>query len=202
MSQQSEIMSQQSEMMSQQNDVESESKKLEKKIKKEFEKLTVLQSIQDISQQFNKCQIDVLKYVFKTYIEGKKEITFQKFKDSIIAKRRPQLKQDKHPDDAKLYNGTATNEEIAKYKNRCRFIILHKNKLVQCRHLIHSVENNYTFSDVESNQHSDNVSDSDLEEESTSNELNNNYINNTCLCTRHKGQNNVLASEFIYPIFD
>ena len=112
--------------MSQHNDIEDESKKFEKKIKKEFEKLAILQSIQDVSQQFNKCQINVLKYIFNNYIQANKDITFQKFKDSIIAKRRPQLKQDKHPDDAKLYNGTATDEEIAKYKNRCRFIILHK----------------------------------------------------------------------------
>lgn len=188
--------------MSQQNDIETESKKLEKKIKKEFEKLTVLQSIQDISQQFNKCQIDVLKYVYKTHIKGKKDISFQKFKDSIIAKRRPQLKQDKHPDDAKLYNGTATDEEIAKYKNRCRFIILHKNKLVQCRHPIHSGEDNYTFSDSESYQHLDSDSEKDSEEESTNNQLNNDYLNNTCLCAKHKGQNNILASEFVYPTFD
>ena len=60
--------------MSLQNNVEEESKKLEKKIKKEFEKLTVLQSIQDLSQQFNKCQIDVLKYIYKTHIKGKKYI--------------------------------------------------------------------------------------------------------------------------------
>ena len=196
--------------MSQQNDIETESKKLEKKIKKEFEKLTVLQSIQDISQQFNKCQIDVLKYVYKTHIKGKKNISFQKFKDSIIAKRRPQLKQDKHPDDAKLYNGTATDEEIAKYKNRCRFVILHKNKLVQCRHPVHSVEDNDTFSDAESYQHSDSNSEKDSEEdsekdseeESTNSQLNNDYLNNTCLCAKHKGQNNILASEFVYPTFD
>lgn len=192
--------------MSQQNDVEAESKKLEKKIKKEFEKLSVLQSIQDISQKFNKCQYEILKYVFKNYIEGKKEITFQEFKNSIIAKRRPQLKQDKHPDDAKLYNGTATDEEVAKYKNRCRFIILHKNKLVQCRHPIHPGENDDTFSNTKPYQHldsdSEKDSEEDSEEESTSNELNNNYINNTCLCAKHKGQNNVLASEFVYPKFD
>ena len=198
--------------MTQQNDIEAESKKLEKKIKKEFEKLTILQSIQDISQQFNKCQVEVVKYIYKTYIEGKKKITFQEFKDSIIAKRRPQLKQDKHPDDAKLYNGTATDEEIAKYKNRCRFVILHKNKLFQCRHPIHSVKNNDTFSDAdaESYQHSDSDSEEDSEEdlekdseeESTSKELNNDYLNNNCLCAKHKGQNNILASEFVYPTFD
>lgn len=188
--------------MTQQNDIEAESKKLEKKIKKEFEKLTILQSIQDISQQFNKCQVEVVKYIYKTYIEGKKKITFQEFKDSIIAKRRPQLKQDKHPDDAKLYNGTATDEEIAKYKNRCRFIILHKNKLVQCRHPIHSVEDNYTFSDSESYQHLDSDSEKDSEEESTGKGLNNDYLNNNCLCAKHKGQNNILASEFVYPTFD
>ena len=188
--------------MSQQNDIETESKKLEKKIKKEFEKLTVLQSIQDISQQFNKCQIDILKYVYKTHIKRKKDISFQKFKDSIIAKRRPQLKQDKHPDDAKLYNGTATDEEIAKYKNRCRFVILHKNKLVQCRHPIHPDENNDTFSDAESYQHSDSDSEEDSEDESTSNKINNDNLNNNCLCAKHKGQNNILASEFVYPTFD
>ncbi len=184
--------------MSQHNDIEDESKKFEKKIKKEFEKLAILQSIQDVSQQFNKCQINVLKYIFNNYIQANKDITFQKFKDSIIAKRRPQLKQDKHPDDAKLYNGTATDEEIAKYKNRCRFIILHKNKLTQCRHAIHPGENNYTFSDTESYQDLED----DLEKKSTNNILNNNYINNTCLCSKHKSQNNVLASEFIYPTFD
>ena len=73
---------------------------------------------------------------------------------------------------------------------------------MQCRHPIHSVENNYTFSDVESYENSDSNSEEDSEEESTSNELNNDYINNTCLCAKHKGQNNILASEFVYPTFD
>mgnify|MGYP005640716881 CR=1 FL=1 len=200
--------------MSQQNDIEAESKKLQKQIKKEFEKLTVLQSILDISQQFNKCQLQLVKHIFKTYIEGKKDITLQKFKDSIVAKRRPQLKQEAYPDDTKLYNNTATDEEIAKYKNRCRFIILHKNKLVQCRHSVHPGENYYTFSDdelseVENGNESDveNGNESDEETEDTSgedsdDEVNYDYLNNYCLCARHKGQNNILASEFVYPTFN